>query len=382
MLEKPVALFYPRAAPITAAQPIRIADIVIIHDSRSILRPLILDIVTAASTNSNATGSCCSAASTKVSLKLRTYAAYTIPPLCLWPIAIERSGSIPPATLDFFSHMRLAFDLTNAQAHSLIHALLRGTYSGVAQIYSHVEHRARIHASGAAFPDALLESRVTSSKHADTRAAAKRRLLLHALPRSAAPPAASPEPRDLALFSLLPRPTLRTQCSSFGLSCTGSCADLAARLASHPPAITAFRAAALADPLPPFDLFEPRAPAPRAPPLYSPSPTGSFNSPLRAPPSYPSLSADGAASPAADGLTSSISFPPRLSPTPSLPAASLLPPTHSSAILNPYAAVSRAGFPDVISPPIPPAPASRPGFGGSLLAAWRGLWGGGAVGET
>ena len=251
MVELPVSNFYARIIPPSPTHPARIADIVIIHESNGTLRPLILDVVTATSTNRNPAGSCCLAATTKVAMKFRTYAAYSIPDLCMWPIAVERSGSIPPAPLSFFTHIQAVFQLSNNQTRSLIHALIRGVHSGVAQIFSHVEHRARIHACGNPFSASLLDSRAAAAKHTDARAASRRAFLAAPHPPSRLPP----DPHNLALFISQARPELRRLCSQFALSQGGSCVALATRLAYHHPAVSAALSAPPADV--PFDLFSP-----------------------------------------------------------------------------------------------------------------------------
>jgi len=174
MRERPVADFYPRSSPVTTAAPARIADIVIIREARGTYSPLILDIVTAASTKHNVLGSFCSAASAKVTMKIRTYSHYSIAQGCFWPVAFERSGAFPPATVAFLEFLRSTFSLTRNQIASITHVLSRSIHAGMAQIVEAYAHRATLHSNGMSFPSALVAMQVAVRAHDDRRAASAR----------------------------------------------------------------------------------------------------------------------------------------------------------------------------------------------------------------
>jgi hypothetical protein len=243
--EKPVSDFYRFAPPVSLfRQEVRVADIVISHDKRGCRDVYILDIVTASSTQRNPQGSCHSAADAKVTLKKRTYSQYAIAPDRFWPISIERSGAIPPATLSFFEYLSASFSLSRCQANSLIHVLSRSCLSGMAQSISRVAHRAELHSLGALSAQSLFERNTANVLHSDARARAARNalwrspqlLISPSTVSPSAPPGSQLPARDrpsLLLWASLSKNDLKSRCRDASLSATGSKDDLMNRLVVH-----------------------------------------------------------------------------------------------------------------------------------------------------
>ncbi len=314
------------------------ADIVIIRESRGSFSPLILDIVTAASTKHNTLGSFCSAASSKVAMKVRTYSHYAIPQGCFWPVSVERSGAFPPATDAFLEFVRSSFSLPRSQIASMAHVISRSIHVGMAQVVSAYAHRSLLNSTGMPFPSTLAAMQANVRAHDDRRAASARRsaqtserarifspapLPPHRPPPPPAPlapsrnifppaPAAltlpSPSSSDLAAWTFFSKEELRDICHAVGLSPSGDKLALATSL---------FRRLG---PSPPLEIFEDtsaatRATAARLPASLTLSASGPVNSP--ASPSSPPPSGYGFSDPGSPSAPS----PRRLSALPSLRSA-------------------------------------------------------------